>query len=153
MSKGGNLILLFLPYFKLLEMRSAKRHVSTCSCRINTIVPPVSLMQEMLSRSLTPMVSTCGNYIIWLGDVPLAMCVKFRIHIFWKNLLNLLNAKKKIDINSLRSLVVCWKRFYWRETKTNIVSNFLLFLLMLPKEAIKCLNAAIDIYTDMVRWI
>lgn len=36
--------------------------------------------------------------------------------------------------------------------QANIVSNFfLLFLFMLSKEAIKCLNAAIDIYTDMVR--
>ncbi|XP_044026148.1 N-ethylmaleimide-sensitive factor attachment protein, beta b isoform X4 [Siniperca chuatsi] len=39
----------------LLEMHFARLHVSICSCRTNMTVPPVSLMQEMLSRSLTLM--------------------------------------------------------------------------------------------------
>uniref|UniRef100_A0AAQ4S2Z0 N-ethylmaleimide-sensitive factor attachment protein, beta b n=1 Tax=Gasterosteus aculeatus aculeatus TaxID=481459 RepID=A0AAQ4S2Z0_GASAC len=38
-----------------LEVRSARRHVSICSCRTSTTAPPVSLMQEMPTRSLTPM--------------------------------------------------------------------------------------------------
>ncbi|XP_008311442.1 N-ethylmaleimide-sensitive factor attachment protein, beta b isoform X2 [Cynoglossus semilaevis] len=37
----------------VLEMHFVKQHVSTCSCRINTTVPPVSLMLETLTRSLT----------------------------------------------------------------------------------------------------
>ncbi|XP_034383367.1 N-ethylmaleimide-sensitive factor attachment protein, beta b isoform X2 [Cyclopterus lumpus] len=40
---------------QLLEVRSARPLVSTCSCRTNMTAPPASSMREMLSRSLTPM--------------------------------------------------------------------------------------------------
>lgn len=62
------LFLFFWPYpfHQLLEMHFAKLHGSICSCKTNTTVPPVSLMQETPTRSPTPTVSLSFFYIQFL---------------------------------------------------------------------------------------
>lgn len=48
---------LFFIFIQRPEMRFARPRVSICSYRTNTTAPPVSSMQETLTRNPTPMVS------------------------------------------------------------------------------------------------